>query len=310
MTLEYQSEGVWLGTQVVGFCAQFIDMMKFAAFLTKLSNIAGYQQLIVSNGNASPKMEQDPDVFEQEEFEDDSESDESDENISMLPRFSVLQDYTAVTVTQRYIELVVDEQTHRFAHRPGDQRREFGRRGLGRTLPKGKCFNCLVPGVVLQGLPPGNQQYGFASGSRFEVNEVDLFIEKPIFYRRYRMQIVLKFSQTIRSFFVLIMPVNCLQYISREHLEQYVDKSVSPCDNFFAHVCPTNIREEDTPLGRINGNSKRLMDLLNTLIPISELEDETNIDFVRNLRQHLALMIYLNVESFVEKSTGRTRENS
>ncbi|CAJ0930472.1 unnamed protein product, partial [Mesorhabditis belari] len=76
-------------------------MVKFAAILTKLSNIAGYQQLIVSNGNASPKMEQDPDVFEQEEFEDDSQSDGSDENISMLPRFSILQDYTAVTVTQR-----------------------------------------------------------------------------------------------------------------------------------------------------------------------------------------------------------------
>ncbi|CAJ0947679.1 unnamed protein product, partial [Mesorhabditis belari] len=126
MTLEYQSEGVWLGTQVVGFCAQFID----------IDNIARFDQNL--------------DCFS-----------------STLPRFGVLQDYTAMTVTQRYTELVVDGQTHCFAHRPGHQRREFGRRGMGRTIPKGKWCNFLIPGVMLQGLPSGNQQYDLMTARDF-----------------------------------------------------------------------------------------------------------------------------------------------
>ncbi|CAJ0947722.1 unnamed protein product, partial [Mesorhabditis belari] len=89
MTLEYQSEGVWLRTQVVDFCVQFIDMAKFAAFVSKLSDIAGYQQLVVSDGDVSTEMEEEIDVFEQEDFEHGA-----NEYISMRPRFSVFEDLT------------------------------------------------------------------------------------------------------------------------------------------------------------------------------------------------------------------------
>ncbi|CAJ0944942.1 unnamed protein product, partial [Mesorhabditis belari] len=179
MTLEYQSEGVWLRTEVVGFCAEFIDMVKFAAFLTKLSNIAGYQQLVVSDGDSSQEMEED---------EDDSQSDQSDEYISMNPEYSILKDYTAMAVTPQHIELVVAGKTLRFAHgplvpRPLPRPLPHGRgRGAGagaqgapgyeyrkaRTQPKDKWMAYVIPGVILQDL--ANQQY-------VDVFEVDLYIE-------------------------------------------------------------------------------------------------------------------------------------
>ncbi|CAJ0944827.1 unnamed protein product, partial [Mesorhabditis belari] len=176
MTLEYQSEGVWLRTEVVGFCAEFIDMVKFAAFLTKLSNIAGYQQLVVSDGDSSQEMEED---------EDDSQSDQSDEYISMNPEYSILKDYTAMAVTPQHIELVVAGQAHRFGHGPLVPRplprplpRGRGRAGAqgapgyeyrkAPTQPKDKWMAYVIPGVILQAL--ANQQY-------VDVFEVDLYIE-------------------------------------------------------------------------------------------------------------------------------------
>ncbi|CAJ0939051.1 unnamed protein product, partial [Mesorhabditis belari] len=167
MTLEYQSEGVWLRTQVVGFCAQFIDMVKFATFLTKLSNIAGYQQLVVSDGDSSQEMEEETDGFEQEDFDDDSQSDESDEYISMYPEFGILEDYTAMAVTPQYIELVVAGQTHRFAHGPLVP-------PPGAGAQKDKWTPIIIPGVMLQDLtgPRGNQQY------------VNLFPGRPVYSLR------------------------------------------------------------------------------------------------------------------------------
>ncbi|CAJ0933665.1 unnamed protein product, partial [Mesorhabditis belari] len=110
MLLQYETDGTWSALHIVDLCAGFIDMMRFADFLLKLGNIAGYQQLIVPTSDASAEIQSNSED-EEESFED-FEGDELDESISVdqmnpRPRFSLLEDYTRMDVTQQYIELAV-----------------------------------------------------------------------------------------------------------------------------------------------------------------------------------------------------------
>ncbi|CAJ0950755.1 unnamed protein product, partial [Mesorhabditis belari] len=146
MLLQANGGDSWFDLPSVALCVEFTDVMKFADFVTKIGNLAHYQQLVLPR--------------------DDSESDE--QILTMNPMYSVLVDYTRVDVTQGYIEIAVDGKTLRFTQNA--PRRYTTRQNKCPKLSKDKTAAIFIPGVILQGKRQAAQQYD-------DVCDVDLYIE-------------------------------------------------------------------------------------------------------------------------------------
>ncbi|CAJ0931913.1 unnamed protein product, partial [Mesorhabditis belari] len=67
MLLQANGGDSWFDLPSVALCVEFNDVMKFADFVTKIGNLAHYQQLVLPRD--------DSEVDEDEDFEDENDFD-------------------------------------------------------------------------------------------------------------------------------------------------------------------------------------------------------------------------------------------